>query len=331
VSNRDAPGGSGRRPARAPEPRSSRGPGRKAEPRARPPGAPGKVPPKGLDLRVVGCHGGETPQHRPSAFLLGDTFSIDAGSLSRGLGLDEQLALEAVAVSHAHLDHVRDLATVADNRCQAESPSLVVAATAPTIDALRRHFFNNVLWPDFCRIPTLSGAPTLTFVELAWEQPCRVGAYDVVALPVNHTVDAAGFLVRGTAGAVAYSGDTGPTDAFWQWVEREPNLRGLLVEVSFPNDEQGLATVSGHHTPRTMAADLRKLARPESVPTLLFHMKPRFQGRIERECAALRGLNLDVLAIEDRLVLGLRAARSQAGAVRPHLARPPAALGPQVA
>ncbi|MCU0681525.1 MAG: hypothetical protein MUF34_04570 [Polyangiaceae bacterium] len=49
-----------------------------------------------MELRVLGCHGGETPRHRPSAFLLGERFSIDAGSLSRGLELDEQLALEAV-------------------------------------------------------------------------------------------------------------------------------------------------------------------------------------------------------------------------------------------
>lgn len=257
-----------------------------------------------MELRVLGCHGGETPRHRPSAFLLGEKFSVDAGSLSRGLELDEQLALEAVAVSHAHLDHVRDLATVADNRCQAESPSLTVAATAPTMEALRRHFFNNVLWPDFFQIPTLGGAPTLTWVELAWERPVRVADYEVLALPVSHTVDAAGFLIRGPGGSLAYSGDTGPTDAFWAWVEREPNLRGLILEVSFPNEEQGLASVSGHHTPKTMADDLRKLSRPESVPTMLFHMKPRFQARIERECAALRGLSLDVLSIGDRIVLG---------------------------
>ena len=274
-----------------------------------------------MELRVLGCHGGETLRHRPSAFLLDETFSIDAGSLSRGLALDEQLTLEAVAVSHAHFDHVRDLATVADNRCQAESPSLVVAATAPTMEALRRHFFNGVLWPDFFQIPTLGGAPTLTWVELTWERPNRVGRYDVTALPVNHTVDAAGFLVRGPEGTLAYSGDTGPTDAFWRWVEREPNLRALIVEVSFPNDEQGLASVSGHHTPRTMADDLRKLAHPERVPTLLFHMKPRFQARIERECAALRGLSLDVPSIGDRFVLGLADGKTARGPDGPSRAR----------
>jgi cAMP phosphodiesterase len=257
-----------------------------------------------MELRVLGCHGGETPRHRPSAFLLDQRLAIDAGSLSRGLGLDEQLGLEAVVVSHAHFDHVRDLAMLADNRCQAESASLVIAATAPTIDALRQHFFNGVLWPDFFGIPTLAGVPTLAWVELGWQHATRVGHYEVTALPMNHTIDAAGLLVRGPAGTLAYSGDTGPTDTFWGWVDREPNLRGIIVEVSFPNEEQGLASVSGHHTPKTMADDLRKLERPEIVPTLLFHMKPRFQSQIERECAALRGLSLDALALDDCLVLG---------------------------
>ena len=71
-----------------------------------------------VDLRVIGCHGGETPKHRTSAFVVDERIAIDAGSLTSGMELDAQCALEAVLVSHAHLDHVRDLATIADNRCR---------------------------------------------------------------------------------------------------------------------------------------------------------------------------------------------------------------------
>ena len=42
----------------------------------------------------------------------------------------------------------------------------------------------------------------------------------------------------------------------WEVLNAQPDLRALLMEVSFPNREQGLAMVSGHHTPRTLAADL---------------------------------------------------------------------------
>ncbi|HMR08664.1 MAG TPA: MBL fold metallo-hydrolase, partial [Polyangiaceae bacterium] len=94
-----------------------------------------------MELRVVGCHGGETPQHRTSAFILDERLAIDAGSLTSGLDLKHQFRLGAVLISHAHLDHIRDLATIADNRCQAECEPLIVAASRGTIRALKKHFF----------------------------------------------------------------------------------------------------------------------------------------------------------------------------------------------
>jgi 3',5'-cyclic-nucleotide phosphodiesterase len=69
-----------------------------------------------MELRVIGCHGGETPRHRTSAFVLDERLAIDAGSLTSGLDLKAQFRLDACIVSHAHLDHIRDLATIADNR-----------------------------------------------------------------------------------------------------------------------------------------------------------------------------------------------------------------------
>ena len=40
-----------------------------------------------------------------------DVLAIDAGSITSGMELADQAKLGAVLVSHAHLDHVRDLAT----------------------------------------------------------------------------------------------------------------------------------------------------------------------------------------------------------------------------
>jgi cAMP phosphodiesterase len=254
-----------------------------------------------LDLRVVGCHGGETPRHRTCAFVLDDVLALDAGSLTSGLSLVDQGRLEACVVSHAHLDHVRDLATIADNRCQLQVAPLVVAGTKPTLDALRKHFFNNLLWPDFSVIPSRD-EPTIVFRELSLEEPTLVAGYDVTAVAVSHTIDSAGLVVRGRDGvSLAYTGDTGPTDRFWELLETLPDLRAVLAEVSFPNREQALATVSGHHTPRTLAEDLRKLAKAPSLPILLYHIKPFFQAEVERECARLAGLSLDVLELDDHL------------------------------
>lgn len=255
-----------------------------------------------MDLRVVGCHGGETPKHRTSAFVLDDRLAMDAGSLTSGLDLKAQMRLEACVISHAHLDHIRDLATIADNRCQADAEPLLVGATKPTIDALKKHFFNNVIWPDFSVIPNKE-QPAIKFVEMELEKPVTLAGYRVRAVEVSHTIDTAGFILEGPRGAIAYSGDTGPTDRLWELLNQTENLRALLLEVSFPDREQRLATVSGHHTPQTLIEDLKKLDSPKDVPTLLYHIKPVFQREVERQCAKLKGVNLAVTALDDRFVL----------------------------
>lgn len=255
-----------------------------------------------MELRVVGCHGGETPKHRTSAFVLDERLAVDAGSLTSGLDLKLQFQLNACLISHAHLDHVRDLATIADNRCQAECEPLIVAATEGTIKTLKKHFFNNLLWPDFSEIPT-KARPTIQFVPLRPEKPRDVGGYRVQAVMVDHTIESAGFLIEGPDASIAYSGDTGPTDRFWELLKQTPNLKALLMEVSFPNREQKLATVSGHHTPRTLLKDLKKYGNPKDLPTLLYHIKPVFQGEVEQECARLKGVNLAVMGIGDQYVL----------------------------
>jgi cAMP phosphodiesterase len=253
-----------------------------------------------MDLRVVGCHGGETSKHRTSAFLVDDRLAIDAGSLTGGLELKLQFNLVACLVSHAHLDHIKDLATLADNRCQAHCEPLTVAGTRATLQILRKHFFNNLLWPDFTTIPS-SAEPTIRLVELRPDRTTTIAGYQVRPIPVHHTIDTSGFVVEQNGMALAYSGDTGPTDRLWQVLRAQKNLKALLVEVSFPNREQKLATQSGHHTPRTLALDLKKLRR--NVPTMLYHIKPFFQSEVEHECARLKGLDLTVLGLGDHFVL----------------------------
>jgi 3',5'-cyclic-nucleotide phosphodiesterase len=214
---------------------------------------------------------------------------------------------------------VRDLATIADNRLQNDAAPLLIAGTKATIGVLKKHFFNDLLWPDFSRLPN-QRRPAIRYLELKPERPVTIAGYEVLAIPVSHTIDCSAFTVRAGDGVLAYSGDTGPTDRLWEVLRETPDLRALLMEVSFPNSEARLARVSGHHTPETLARDLKKLdqrggprgkrdgrgqgtSRSRELPTLLYHIKPSYQAVVERECARLPDLNLTVCALGDQFIL----------------------------
>lgn len=261
-----------------------------------------------MKLQVLGCHGGETNRHRSSSFLLDGVLGVDAGATAGGLTLAEQQRVEAVLVSHAHLDHVRDLAGLADNRCQLGGRPLRIAGTPWTLDALKKHFFNNVLWPDFAKIPlSTGGGMTVEYVPLEPEVRTSVAGFDVRSVLVTHTIESAAFVVERDGRAMAYSGDTGPTERLWEVLETLPSLDALLMEVSFPNSMEWLAKLSGHHTPGTLARELEKLRGahdPRHTPVLLYHIKPAFQAEVERELAKITGRELDVLTLGDELLLG---------------------------
>lgn len=255
-----------------------------------------------MELRVLGCHGGETPKHKTSSFLLDGRVALDAGAVTSMLALEEQQRIETVLVSHAHLDHIKDLATLADNRCQQGGPTLTIAGIAETIRVLREHFFNDLIWPDFSRIETPEG-PTIRFETLAAEEPTALGGVQVRAVMVNHTIDTCAFVVGTPDGAIAYSGDTGPTERFWEVLARAEHLKALLMEVSFPDEHHQLAKVSGHHTPETLGVDLAKLDGKRGLPVLLYHIKPVFEGAVEKQLVKIRDQNMEICRLGDQYVL----------------------------
>lgn len=236
-----------------------------------------------MKLTVLGCHGGESKKHRPTSFLVDQHLAIDAGAITRALTVGEQEAVTTVLVSHAHFDHVRDLALLADNRCQLGGPTIEIAGASATIQALKRHFFNDVLWPDFSKIPSGDG-PTIRFRTIAIEKPEIVAGYEVTAVEVNHTIDAVGFLLRDSKGTLAYSGDTGPTERLWELARARKDLKGILLEVSFPDAERELALQTGHLCPALAEAELRKLGKKHSsVPVYFHHLKPVFATKAAAE------------------------------------------------
>ena len=255
-----------------------------------------------MHLRILGCHGGETPKHRTSSFLVDDSIAVDAGAITSGLSLREQERIRSVLVSHPHMDHIRDLATLADNRCQQGGATLDIVGIPETIQALRQHFFNDLIWPDFTKIDTKEG-PTVRFVELEPNRPANVDGYEVTPVLVNHTVDTSAFIIRHADKSIVYGGDTGPTEELWTQINALDDLQALMMEVSFPNDEARLAADSLHLTPQTFSDELEKLRQSPELPILIYHIKPTFEARVHRELARIRGRNLQILELYEEVLL----------------------------
>ena len=142
-----------------------------------------------------------------------------------------------------------------------------------TIAALTMaHIFNNVIWPDFSRIPS-AAAPFLIFKELETAQTLRLAGLDIEVLPAIHTVPAVGYAVRGRSGWWVYSGDTGPNPAFWQRINQLP-VAMLVIETAFSNHESALAQRSQHLAPHTLAQELAQLNPGRPCPIYITHTKP---------------------------------------------------------
>jgi ribonuclease BN (tRNA processing enzyme) len=159
---------------------------------------------------------------------------------------------------------------VADRRSQA----LVVHALPEVIAALRQHVFNWSIWPDFSSLPNAE-QPRLRF------EPITPGASawasgDHRLARRSHRTGGCLCLDSGAASLV-FSGDTGPCAAFWQAVNRVPNLRYLLIECAFSDQEMELAKVSRHLCPQLLAEGLRSL--DQACDIFITHLKP---GEIER-------------------------------------------------
>ena len=223
-----------------------------------------------------------------TTFLLNDTTALDAGALTPVLAIAEQRRIDRVVVTHAHFDHVATLPFFFENVFGRRTP-IEIAAPAPVLSALRRHLFNDALWPDFTRLPSRRRA-TVRFHPIPGGGAYRAAGLSFRPVAVSHIVPTFGYLVSSKSASVLFSGDTGPTRALWKLAESAKNLKAIFLEVSFSNGQEAVALASKHLIPRLLEAELAKCGG--NVPVYLYHMKPPSAAAIRREVRALRNPRL---------------------------------------
>jgi ribonuclease BN (tRNA processing enzyme) len=233
-----------------------------------------------MKVQVLGAYGGELGPFRSTAFLLRDRVLLDAGGASGTLDLDAVRRVEAIVLTHAHLDHIASIPFLLDVRIG--SPTLEVYAIGHTIEVLKAHLFNDRVWPDFTRIPDARN-PLLRYHEIEAGRDFKVGDLRFRAAAVDHSIPTVGYFVFDGRSTVLFSADTGPTDRIWRTLSETRDVRAVFLEVSFPARLEGIARQSKHLSTSMVPGEVRKM--PAGTPVLLNHLKPAFLDELHRELA----------------------------------------------
>ena len=253
-----------------------------------------------MQVKIIGGHGGVTKNYHATSYLIDESLLIDAGSVASGLDIQAQLKIDHILLSHAHLDHTKDLAFICDNCFGLKGKPFEVYCHKNVQTAVKDHIFNDTIWPDFSVLPTKEN-PTIHFNSIEPEKILNLGEYKVTPVHVNHPVfenkEGYGFIIEKGDKAILFTQDTAATDRIWEIGKEYKNLKAIFTEVSFPNHLQNVADISYHHSPATIKEELLKM--PKDVPVYLGHLKPNYQEQLIQEITDLGEPRLHIMFADD--------------------------------
>jgi CRP-like cAMP-binding protein/ribonuclease BN (tRNA processing enzyme) len=255
-----------------------------------------------MEIRILGCSGGSTPDHYLTSYLVDGRLLIDASSASKSLTYDEQLDVHDVLITHLHMDHICGLGFLYENTREERKKPLNIHAPADIIAGLKDHLFCKEIFPGSSYVDD----EELFQIELhviEHEKPFKVGPYDIEAVVVNHYGGGTGYILARDKESFMFTGDTGPTDRIWEKVKDRGGVDIIITEISFPNFLKGVAEASKHLSPDMLEEELDKV-EPGSTPVYISHLKPMYMELLLQEISDLTKYNLFILKDGDVLKTG---------------------------
>lgn len=248
-----------------------------------------------MEVRILGAHSAEAKGLRMASILIDGILALDAGGLTSSLSISEQQKVRAILLTHHHFDHSRDLVTLGANGYHFQTP-VEIFGLSQTLEILNYCLLDGKMYTDFSNWPS-KDKPFLQQKVLEPLQPKTIQAYEVLPLPVQHSVPSVGFQVTSREGkSLFYTGDTGPgLDDCWQHIS--PQL--LIIEVSGTNKSQDFLKSVGHLSPELLKGELIQFRQTKGyLPgVVVMHVPPSFERQVQREIKSVArelGARIDI-------------------------------------
>ena len=234
-----------------------------------------------MELKVLGCSGGVGDQLRTTTLQIDDDVLIDAGTGLGDLNLQAMSCIRHIFLTHSHLDHITSIPFLVDTMFDNIKEPIIIHGLEATIDALKTHIFNNIIWPDFAALPN-SDNPVMEYQVMQPGEIVEIDNRKIEMIKVNHIVAGVGYRVESETGSFAFSGDTTTNDTFWQALNKHDKLDLLIVESAFTNKDVNLCRLSGHYCAELLGPDVAMLNHQATV--YISHNKPGAELQIFSEC-----------------------------------------------
>jgi len=226
-----------------------------------------------MRIEILGCSGAVMKGFNTTSILVNRGLLIDAGSASSVLNEDSIVDIRNIFITHSHIDHIKELPFIVDTLFCRKIKGVTIWGSDKTIDALNRHIFNGIIWPEIDELNVescfleLMPIPKEGFVD---------GNIKIQAYPTDHIEGSVCYVVTENNKSVLFSGDVGYDQDLFDLVQSlGDKLAALFVEVSFPDNMAGLARVSHHLTPELLAKGLDGIVS-SLTKVIAYHIKPKY-------------------------------------------------------